>query len=162
MKNLILSIFMIFSMIGFSQEYPMYIKDESGKDVVILTVEQVQHLDNQTDLIPLYEKLVGQGNVSEDICLKVVNEKEQVIAKQDLIIKNLENLTNNKDEQIKNLKEQIDNYIAKEILFNKEIENKDKEINLHIDRINTLRGKVWISGGIGVVTGLVLGIFLGK
>jgi hypothetical protein len=162
MKGLILSIFMIFSIIGFSQEYPMYIKDESGKDVVILTIEQVQKLDNQTDLIPLYEKLVGQGNISEDICLKVVNEKEQVIAKQDLIIKNLDNLTNNKDEQIKNLKEQINNYIAKEILFNKEIENKDKEINLHLDKINTLKGKVWITGGIGVVTGLVIGILIGK
>jgi hypothetical protein len=102
--------FLIISITSFSQiDYPRFDIDSMGQKVVVMTIEQAQILNNKAQLLSLLEQLDVQINNYDSICIKVINEKEIVIAKQDIQINNLKELANNKDQQIENLQEQIAN-----------------------------------------------------
>ena len=149
MKKLIIFLtFFLFSFNSFSQEidYPIIQVDSLGKTVITMTIEQAQVLDNKADLLDLLEKANSQMINVDSVCVRIVNEKEEVIIKQDLKINELTNLINNKDEQIENLKRRITDYQLKEILFKMEIENKDKEINLHLGEIKRVKRKSLVGG----------------
>jgi len=155
--------FLIISITSFSQiDYPRFDIDSMGQKVVVMTIEQAQILNNKAQLLSLLEQLDVQINNYDSICIKVINEKEIVIAKQDIQINNLKELANNKDQQIENLQEQIANYKLKEDLLIKEIENKDKEINLHLNKIRKQRNRMILGSSIGgsVIVGLIILIVL--
>jgi len=157
-KILTLLTFLIISISSFSQiDYPRYDIDSLGQKVVVMTIEQAQILNNKAQLLALFEQLDAQINDYDSVCIKVINDKEIVIAKQDIQINNLKDLVNNKDQQIENLQEQIANYRLKEVIWAKEIENKDKEINLHLDKIRKQRNRMILGGSIGgaVIVGLI-------
>ncbi len=146
----------------FSQniEYPRFEIDSLGQKVVVMTIEQAQALDNSTDLLPLFNQLNVQIGSVDSACIKVVNEKDVVIAKQQVQINDQKSLIKVKDEEILNLQAQIFDYKNKEILFKQEIKNKDQEIELHLGKIKSLKTKMWVGGSIGglVIIGLVVGI----
>jgi predicted DNA binding CopG/RHH family protein len=149
MKNIIIFLtFFLFSFNSFSQEidYPIIQVDSLGKTVITMTIEQAQVLDNKADLLDLLEKANSQMINVDSVCVRIVNEKEEVIIKQDLKINELNNLVNNKDEQIENLQRRITDYQLKEVLFKMEIENKDKEINLHLGEIKRVKRKSLVGG----------------
>lgn len=163
MKNLlIILVSLFFFTTSFSQsiEYPKFEIDSLGQKVVVMTIEQAQALDNSTDLIPLFEKMNTQVGSVDSACIKVVNEKDIVIAKQNIQISDQKSLLLVKDREIANLHYQIDDYKAKELLYKREIENKDAEINLHLDKIKDQKVKMWLGGSIGglVIVGLVVAI----
>jgi hypothetical protein len=163
MKKLIIFLtFFLFSFNSFSQEidYPIIQVDSLGKTVITMTIEQAQVLDNKADLLDLLEKANSQMINVDSVCVRIVNEKEEVIIKQDLKINELTNLINNKDEQIENLKRRITDYQLKEILFKMEIENKDKEINLHLGEIRRVKRKSLIGGITGGAIIITLTSFL--
>ena len=100
MKKFLLAIALIFSMTleGHSQiDYPCYQKDSLGQSVVLLTIEQAQALDNSTDLLVLFEKLNTQLTSYDSVCIKVVADKDRVIAEQTFQIKALKDLVGVKD-----------------------------------------------------------------
>lgn len=163
MKSIIFLLsFLFMSFNSFSQgmDYPRYEIDSLGQKVVVMTIEQAQKLDNSVDLLNLFEQLDATLNDYDSICVKVIADKDKVIAQQDVQISQLKALNSNKDSQIENLLAQINDYKNKEIGYVKELENKDKEIELHLDKIKDLKTKMWIGGGIGgvVIIGLILGI----
>jgi hypothetical protein len=161
-KLIILFTLFLFTLTSFSQQidYPVIHVDSLGNTVITMTIEQAQILDNKADLLNLLEKANSQMSDVDSVCIRVVNEKEEVIIKQDLKINELTNLINNKDEQIENLQRRITDYQLKEILFNKEIENKDKEINLHLGEIRRVKRKSLIGGITGGAIIITLTSFL--
>ena len=77
---LVFALLFLFTLTAYSQiEYPRYDKDANGQAIVMLTIEQAQALDNNTDLLFMFEKLNSQIGNYDSICLKLVNEKEKVI-----------------------------------------------------------------------------------
>lgn len=162
MKTLTFILLLLCYSICFSQtiEYPKFETDSLGQKVVVLTVEQAQSLDNSTDLIPLFKQLNVQVGTVDSACLKVVNDKDRVIAKQQVQIDNQKELILSNDKAISNLQNQIRDYNNKEILYKREIENKNKEINLHLDKITDLQVKMWVGGTLGslAIIGLVVSI----
>jgi peptidoglycan hydrolase CwlO-like protein len=158
MKKLLILLTLLLTMSSFAQiDYPRIEKDSLGQEVVIMTIEQAQVIDNKLELLSLFENLNIQINNYEVICVKIINEKEEIIAKQDIQIKNLSDLNSNKDDQIENLKSQIVNYQVKETMWSEEILNKDKEIKLHKEKIDKQRNRMILGGSIGgaIISGLI-------
>jgi hypothetical protein len=168
MKNLIkyvicLSIlFLTMSVSAQKIDYPRYEIDSLGQKVIVMTIQQAQSLDNETDLIPLFEKLNIQLGSVDSACIKVINEKDLVIASQDFQISNQKSLLIIRNKEILNLQGQIVDYKNLQLNYIKEIENKNKEIDLHLDKIHDQKVNMFIGGGIGGVTiiGLVLSLLL--
>jgi hypothetical protein len=161
MKKLaLLIIFLIFSISSYSQEYPRFETDSTGQKVVLMTIEQAQALDNNTDLLILFEKLNSDITDYDKICLKVINEKDEIINTQTVQISKLKEALLNKDEQILNLQKTNENKDKTILILNKTIENKDKEINLHLGEIKRVKNKSLIGGFIGgtSIIGLVIAL----
>lgn len=158
MKNIIIFITFLLAFNVYSQTgYPKIEQDSLGQTVVILTIEQAQEIDNKLELLSLFEKLNVQINDYDLVCIKVINEKEEIIAMQDIQINQLNLLIKNKDLQIDNLKKQVTDYQAKELTHKQELNNKDSEINLHLEKISKQKTRMIIGSGIGgaVIIGLI-------
>ena len=82
MRKLLTLIMLMFTTLAFSQrkeiDYPRYEVDSLGQKVVVITVRQAMILDNNSDLLILLKKQVVEMNEYEDICVKVINDKEVV------------------------------------------------------------------------------------
>jgi len=158
MKKILLLAVLLISLNVFTQiDYPRFDVDSLGQTVVVMTIEQAQVLDNKAEMLALFESMNSDINEYQEFCVKVINEKEEVIAKQDIQIKNLSDLNSNKDDQIENLKSQIVNYQVKETMWSEEVLNKDKEIKLHKEKINKQRNRMILGGSIGgaIISGLI-------
>lgn len=161
MKNLILLFAFVFSF-GFANaqiEYPRLETDSLGQQIVVMTIKQAQSLDNNTDLLLMFEKLDSKLIDYDSLCLKVVNDKDIVIASQTVQISNLKNSVLVKDEKIRELQSKVADLELKIVKFQAEIDNKNKEIKLHKDQITSAKWKFGAGGGIiGVLVGVVIGI----
>jgi uncharacterized protein (DUF3084 family) len=163
MKNLILFItFFLISLTAFSQDYPKIEKDSLGNQIVIMTLEQAQALDNNTDLLVLFEKLNTDISNFDSVCVKVINEKDEVINQQTIQISNLKKALNNKDDQILNLQKTVDEKDKSILILEKVIVNKDQEINLHLGEIKRVKKKSLIGGLAGgtSIIGLIIALIV--
>lgn len=163
MKKFLAIIFLLaFSLSAYSQiGYPRFEKDSLGNPVVVMTIEQAQKLDNNSELLVLFEKLNVQIGDYDSVCVKVLKDKDVVINEQTIQISDLKNSLNTKDAKITNLQSQIVEKNMK--IANKDsiIANKDAEINLHLDEIKRVKRKYLVGGGIGgTILGFVLGVLL--
>jgi hypothetical protein len=161
MKKLLTIIaFFVFS-ISFAQiEYPMLKFDESGREVVVMTVEQAQKLDNDTDLLKLYKTLDDECAKRDQICIQVINDKDKIIASQKIEISNLSNYTGNKESQIATLQKTINEYIVNNSILKTEVENRQKLVDENKNLVVKLKSKIkWGGIGSGIIT-IGLGILL--
>lgn len=162
MRNLIFILFCFLGTTLFSQtiDYPKFQLDSLGQKVIVMTIEQAQALDNSTDLVPLFNKLNLQIGTVDSVCIKVVNEKDIVIAKQDLQISDQKQLLVIKNREVGNLQSQITDYRNNQSLTNLQLANKDKEIKLHLDKIRNQQVKMIVGGSVSglLIIGLVVGI----
>lgn len=153
--------FLIFSLSAYSQiDYPRFETDSLGQKVVLMTIEQAQKLDNNSDLLALFEKMNSDIINYDSICIKVVNEKEEIINMQSIQISKLKEALNNKDAQISNLQKTIENKDKSILILEKTLENKDKEINLHLGEIKRVKTKTLVGGLIGgtSIIGLIIAL----
>jgi hypothetical protein len=142
--------FLMITLSSYSQiDYPRFETDSIGNKIVLLTIEQAQQLDNNTDLLVLFEKLNSDISSYDNICVRVVNEKDQVINEQTLQISKLKEALLNKDEQITNLQKTNDAQNRDIISLKKSLVNKDDEINLHLGEIKRVKTKSLIGGILG-------------
>lgn len=165
MKYLIgLFIGLIFTMSSFAQttvtEYPKIEKDSTGQVVVIMTIEQAQKLDNDGDLLVLFEKMNAQLGSYDDACVKVVNEQQQVIATQKIQISELKSQVDIKDKEILNLQSQIKNYKKDLVDCDTQNSNKDKIISDQKDTIKKQKRKMIFGGTLGGAAIIALTILL--
>lgn len=167
MKNILSLIFgLVLSLSAFAQnktiEYPRYETDSLGQQVLVMTIEQAQSLDNSTDLLLLLEKLNTQMGDYDSICVKVINDKEQVIASQKMEIAKLKESLNNKDEQIKSLQGEVASYLKKILILEDQLVNRQKVIdekNLQIKKMKTKMIFGGVGGGVAII-GLILSLVL--
>jgi peptidoglycan hydrolase CwlO-like protein len=129
-------------------EYPKLETDSNGVRVVVMTLEQAAKLDNKLDLLKLLEDYKISVSNLDSIFVRVIVEKDKIIAMQSFQISKMSELLDNKDSQIENLRLQISNYVLKEITYESELRNNKKEIDIHLKRIRNLENKV-LWGGIG-------------
>ena len=163
MKRLLILFSLLLTLTSFSQiSYPQYIIDSLGQKVIVMTIPQAMRLDNNSELLGLFEKLNSQLGEYDSVCVRVITNKEKVIAVQNLEIIKLKESLNNKDVQIKNLQDQISKYIITIGILEQEVENRQSVISEKDLQISGLKTKM-IFGGIGggiVIIGLVLGLIL--
>jgi hypothetical protein len=160
-KILAIITFLIFSFSAFAQiEYPRFETDSTGQKVVLMTIEQAQALDNNSDLLALFEKMNSDISNYDIICVKVINEKDEIINSQTIQINKLKEALQNKDEQISNLQKTIDLKNQSIIVLEKTIQNKDKEINLHLGEIKRIKTKSLVGNiiGGGSIIGLIIAL----
>lgn len=148
---------------GFAQkiDYPRIEIDSLGQKIVLLTIQQAQALDNNTDLLIMFENLDQSIGSYDSMCIKVVNDKDRVIAEQTIQIDNLKSSIKVKDDKIVELQSKIANKESEILTYKDEIKNKNTEINLHIKEKRTIKWGYGIGGGvIGIVIGIVTGVFI--
>ena len=162
MRKLLALIMLMFTTLAFSQrkeiDYPRYEVDSLGQKVVVITVRQAMILDNNSDLLILLKKQVVEMNEYEDICVKVINDKEVVISKMTVQISKLEKDLVVKDDKIKILQDEILALVAKLKLSDEQLTNRDDIIKTMNKQMSKLKTKM-IIGGIGggiIIVALVL------
>ena len=169
MKNfLTLIIGMILSLSAYSQysqpkiDYPRFEIDSLGQQVLVMTIEQAQNLDNGTDLLVLLQKQNTQMGQYDSVCVKVINDKEKVIASQKMEIAKLKESINNKDLQIKALQGEVASYLKKILILEDEVTNRQQVIdekNLQLKKMKTKMIFGGIGGGVAII-GLILGFLV--
>jgi delta 1-pyrroline-5-carboxylate dehydrogenase len=156
---LILCISFSFSLLG-QTNYPIFEKDSSGNDVIIMTVEQAQKLDNLTDLLFWFEKLNLEVAEYDSICLKIISSKDKLIMEQYVQINILKEAVDYKNTQISELKEMIINREEAIVTLESQLD-KSKEIeDIYQKEIHSLKTKMLVGGSISGISliGLILGI----
>ena len=155
MKNfLTLIIGMILSLSAYSQysqpkiDYPRFEIDSLGQQVLVMTIEQAQNLDNGTDLLVLLQKQNTQMGQYDSVCVKVINDKEQVIASQKMEIAKLKESINNKDLQIKALQGEVVSYLKKILILEDQVDNRQQVIDEKNIQLRKMKTKM-IVGGLG-------------
>ena len=169
MKNfLTLIIGMILSLSAYSQysqpkiDYPRFEIDSLGQQVLVMTIEQAQNLDNGTDLLVLLQKQNTQMGQYDSVCVKVINDKEQVIASQKMEIAKLKESINNKDLQIKALQGEVVSYLKKILILEDQVNNRQQVIdekNLQLRKMKTKMIVGGFGGGVAII-GLILSLLL--
>ncbi len=165
MKKIIsLITFIIFALTLSAQsiEYPRYEVDSLGQKVIVLTIEQAQKLDNNSDLLLLLEKYAQQIAEYDSICVKTVNDKQKVIDLQKIEIKTLKENLAVKDKEIENLQKRVNDYILKETFWTEQMKLKDETISIKDQQIRGLKTKmIWggVGGGVAII-GLILGLII--
>jgi len=167
MKSLLtLLVGLIISINVFSQEieYPRYEVDSLGQSVVVMTIEQAQTLDNNSDLLELFEQLNVQIGSYDSVCVKAVNDKNIVISEQKVLIEQLNTNIDTKDNTIEALQKQVTEYQLREVMFNEQLTNLNNQIGLKDKIIRKQKTKMIVGGTLGgvAIVGLIVAILLPK
>ncbi len=138
-------------------QYPMIDFDEYGNKIVIFTIEQARVIDNKLDILEAMEGMGFIFNDYDSICLKVINEKDKIIATQDLKIGKMENLLSNKDDEIVNLKSQIEKHLEDNHKCDGQLKIAGEMISTHKEEIRKLKREKLIGsiGGGATILGLI-------
>ena len=167
-KFLTLIIGVILSLSAYSQysqpkiDYPRFEIDSLGQQVLVMTIEQAQNLDNGADLLVLLQKQNTQMGQYDSVCVKVINDKEQVIASQKMEIAKLKESINNKDLQIKALQGEVVSYLKKILILEDQVNNRQQVIdekNLQLRKMKTKMIVGGFGGGVAII-GLILSLLL--
>ncbi len=112
MKKILLTLLIVFiTTFSFSQtEYPTIKTDETGKRVITLTIGQANILASNSELLEIYQKYFEQRNEIDGVILKLIDNQNKIINKQDILIYELKQYSKNKDDRINILIEQIKLY----------------------------------------------------
>lgn len=133
MKNFLLTIFLfVLSLVTKAQvnDFPKYYVVENDTVGIILTVEQVQKLDNDVELLELFKKLQLNCDNLTVHYVQIINNLEEKVALMEVTMNLSELKGKEKDDLVKNLKEQLKNCETNKQLCDTIIKNKDKEIKV--------------------------------
>ena len=76
----------MFSQVTQKIKYPRFEVDSLGQKVIVMTIPQAMKLNNNSNILEKFEQLQAEMQDYENICVKVINEKDEVIAKLDVVI----------------------------------------------------------------------------
>ena len=76
----------MFSQVTQQIRYPRFEVDSLGQKVVVMTIPQAMKLNNNSNILTKFEQLEAEMQDYENMCIKVVNEKDEVIVKLNVVI----------------------------------------------------------------------------
>lgn len=156
---------LIFTTTMFSQvtepiKYPKFEVDSLGQKVIVMTIPQAMKLNNNSNILEKFEKLQAEMKDYENICIKVINEKDEVIAKLNVVINKQDSQLVKKDEKIEALQGEILDWMKKTGALEKQLTNRQQVIDEKDKQLSRLKTKM-VVGGIGgsvIIIGLVLSV----
>ena len=145
-------------------EYPRFEVDSLGQKVITMTIPQAMKLNNNSNILEKFEKLQAEMKDYEDMCIKVVNEKDEVIARLDVTITKLDQQIIVKDDKINALQGEILAWMEKNNILEKQLANRQQVIDEKDKQLSRLKTKMVVTGigGSVIIVGLllsVLGVF---
>ncbi len=140
-------------------DYPKIETDSMGIKVVIMTIEQAQKIDNNLDVLTLLEKAGVQCDSLNKAYLKVIDNLGKQVSILELDVKKLKDQIKDKDLQISNLQDRLNNESISNGLCEEQKNKKDEEIKLLKKEVRKQkRQKVvgFIVGGLAAAGGVFL------
>lgn len=162
-KILITMMLVLSSVLAFSQDYPRIETDSSGQKVVVMTIEQVQKIDNNLEILQLMEKAQLECDSLNLSYIKVIDNQNKQISLLEIDIKHLKDQLTSKDEQINNLQIRLSNSETNNKLCEEQKLNYEKQVDILTDEVRKQKThKVigFIVGGAGTLGGILLSILL--
>jgi hypothetical protein len=158
MKNILTILALVFTLFASAQkiEYPRYVVDSTGQKVVQMTISQAMKLDNNTELLGLFEELGVEMGSFDRVYIKVISDKDVVISKQKVEIRNLKENTDIKSKEIVVLQNESFAYVKKIVLLEDQLGIKKEETGILNKQIVKLKTKMVVGGLVGgaIITGL--------
>ena len=151
----------MFSQVTQKIKYPRFEVDSLGQKVIVMTIPQAMKLNNNSNILEKFEQLQAEMQDYENICVKVINDKDEVIAKLDVVITKQDSQLVKKDEKINALQQEIIGWMQKNQVLQTEVVNRQNVIDEKNKQLSRLKTKM-VVGGIGgsvVIIGLVLAAF---
>lgn len=159
MKNILLILSLMISMLTFSQSYPRLETDSTGKKYVVFTYEQAQKIDNSFELISLLQKAGSECDSTVLSYIKVVDKLEKQVKELETNIILHKGQIKDKDNQISNLTERLKNSENDTKLCQEQIKTRDNQIELLNGEISTLKTKRNVAYGTGAIA-IIIGVLV--
>jgi hypothetical protein len=158
MKNILIICFLFISFSVFSQKYPRIEKDSSDNQVVIMTVEQVQKIDNDLEILALLEEAIIDCENLNNSYIRVIDEQKKTIVNLEISKDLLNDQLVDKDKSIENLKQRLNNAIS----LSDECEKQKTELTNKVDVLQKEVRHLKIRRNLGYGAGIlgVLGVIL--
>lgn len=148
----------VFSQVTPEIKYPRFETDSLGQKVMVMTIPQAMKLNNNSELLKKFEAQDIKMKEYETLCVRVISEKDEVIAKLNLTVSKQEGQLLVKDEKIKSLQGEILGWMKRNNILEKQLANRQGVIDEKDKQLGRLKTKMIIGGGLGslAIIGLVL------
>ena len=148
----------VFSQVTPEIKYPRFETDSLGRKVIVMTIPQAMKLNNNSDLLEKFEAQDIKMKEYENLCVKVISEKDVVIAKLNLTVSKQEGQLLVKDEKIESLQGEILGWMKRNSILEKQLANRQGVIDEKDKQLGRLKTKMIIGGGLGslAIIGLIL------
>lgn len=148
----------MFSQVTKEIKYPRFEKDSLGQKVVVMTIPQAMKLNNNSNILTKFEQLQAEMQDYENMCIKVVNEKDEVIVKLNVVITKQDQQLIIKDEKINALQEEILAWMEKNKVLESQLANRQEVIDEKDKQLKRLKFKMVVGGvgGAAIIIPLVL------
>ena len=139
-------------------KYPKFEVDSLGQKVIVMTIPQAMKLNNNSDLLIKFEAQDIKIREYETLCVKVISEKDNVIAKLNVTIGHQDGQLLVKDEKIKSLQGEILGWMEENKVLETQLLNRQEVIDQKNKQLSRLKTKMIIGGGLGsaAIIGLIL------
>lgn len=138
---------------SFSQndDLPQYFIEGGDTIGILLSIEQVQKLDNNTELLYLFRQLQIDCENVEFSYAAVINKCNEKVALLELTIVDFKSQSIEKNNLILNLNDQLRNSENNKSLCDEQLIKKDEQISILKTSLRREKLKKWISTGGNVV-----------
>jgi hypothetical protein len=154
MRKILFILFALFSVTSYSQDYYIVNDDTLG---IIITIDQAQKIDNDYELLELYQGL----DMSDTVYIKIIDEQEKEITTLKLSNEKLKEVSRDKTVVIDKLNSKIEIYEENQTLCKEKLDNKDEIIESKDKIIRKLKIQKFIGGiGGGVIIATLVAIIL--
>jgi hypothetical protein len=162
MKTILTIILTFVSILGIGQNLPKYHIVNGDTIGIILSTEQVQKLDNNTELMYIYERMILDAQTLDFYYIEVIKDMSQKIDLLSLKILNSDSIINQQELAIDILQKMVDNREIDSKLCNKQRENDALIIKKLEKKIRNDKWKKFVSWGVGglATAGIIISIIL--
>jgi hypothetical protein len=148
----------MFSQLTPEIKYPKFEVDSLGQKVIVMTIPQAMKLNNNSDLLEKFEAQDIKIKEYETLCVRVISEKDEVIAKLNVTIGHQDGQLLVKDEKIKSLQGEILGWMEKNKVLEAQLVNRQQVIDEKDKQLRRLKTKMVIGGTLGSLA--LIGIIL--
>lgn len=148
----------MFSQLTPEIKYPKFEVDSLGQKVIVMTIPQAMKLNNNSDLLEKFEAQDIKMKEYETLCIKVISEKDDVIAKLNVTIGHQDGQLLVKDEKMKSLQGEILGWMERNKVLEAQLANRQQVIDEKDKQLRRIKLKMVVGGlgGVAIIIPLVL------